>query len=655
MISKQREHRCIATWLFFGMIAYALIAAAPCLAQDAAAQPQAAGGIDTRIDGTVSVENMTLGQLIQILQTESGMQFVPGPVIDRTVTFSMTNPSVREILQTVLPANGLAFHVTSDGVVRIDTREAIDLERQPDLQTLRRTFFPRYRRVADLQEAISGMKSPQGLIIFDVESNSIYVEDTPQVIEAIESLLFHLDTETQTRVFVIRYANAGEIAEQLLGVVNTQDGEMFVDLRNNLIIITDAAERLNQAAMIIEQLDRKLEFRVIPLAFALPEDVLPLAEQLLTEMGFIDFDPRTSRIIIRDIPSIVDMIVELIQLIDIPPQQVYIEADIVQILDDDAFTFGTSASFGEDIGRGNDPSFPQIGNATGQFFSFNPFLTTSGTGLTLLDVNRGSYRVQIDAMVERKLAEVIASPRLLVEDGGLGSFTLGSQEPFAVRQQQSYWGGSGSGGDYFTQQFREVGTSVMLEVYASEAGYVNMFINIEDTRARRVNLANLGDSLAVDGSFIDTSVTVKSNRTVVLGGIINRRTESSRSGVPVLSSIPVLGNLFSNRSKSNQKQKLLIFITPRLVNIDDPYDFAQVDNYQRIMDLQTSGATGFIDNQVDQRYLDWSAEREYEREAIQDALQEMESSPSRNNNQRPPSLDEQIESGVLRVVPPREN
>ena len=150
----------------------------------------------------------------------------------------------------------------------------------------------------------------------------------------------------------------------------------------------------------------------------------------------------------------------------------------------------------------------------------------------------------------------------------MGSFTLGSQEPFATRQQYGYYGGTG--GDYFTQQFREVGTSLMLEVYASEAGYVELYISVEDTRSRRVQLANIGEGLAIDGSFIDTSVTVKSGRTVVLGGIINRRNEDSRSGVPVLSSIPILGALFRQKSSSSTKQKLLVFITPTIVSVDDP-------------------------------------------------------------------------------------
>lgn len=615
----------------------------------AAAQEQgSSGGLDHQIDGPVQMVNQSLDILLQLLQVESGVQIVKGDGISKNVTFNLVNPSVRQVLDTVLPPIGLDYFVNDSGVVLVDTVEKIQQLKTPVMELVDKTFAPRFIDVTQLQDAVNNLRSPNGQIIIDADSQKIIVKDIPEVVEAIEQLIFQLDVETETRVFPIKYGNAQEIADQLQGVVNTIDGEMFVDIRNNLIIITDTRERLDRAAAIIEQLDVAVAIEVIPLAFSLPDDVLPIAESLLSENGYIDFDPRTSRIIVQDIPSVVQQIRDVIELLDIPTQQVYVEADIVQVNRDKSFSFGTSADLGEDIGAGGDPNAPNVGSATGTAFSsFNPFLTTSGSGLTLLDVNQGTYRIQLEAMVSRQQAEVIASPRLLIQDAGIGSFNLGSQEPFAVQQQNNFFGG---GNQFFTQQFRNVGTTINMEVYASEAGYVEMFIGIEDTRARRVELANLGDSLAVDGSFIDTQVTVKSGRTVVLGGIINRTNSESRSGVPILSSIPILGNLFSNRSKDSERQKLLVFITPRLVNIDDPYDFAQIDNIQRMKDLRTTGATGFLDTDVDDRYLDWDNEELYEQQAIEDALEDMGQpglEPVRG--QPAPSFDDQLDQGLLRI------
>lgn len=636
--------------------------------------PGEAPGLEQRLED-LTVSGIELSQLLSLLQAQSGVQMVLGQNVNAKVTFSLTSPTLGEVLDTVLPANGLDYYVREGGIVYIDTIDKIAALKQVEVEIIERVFRPQYVDVTQLQAAIESTLSPNGSVIIDPDSQQIIVRDVPASVEAIADLITSLDVTTDIRVFDIQFGNAEEIADQLTGVINTEEGELFVDYRNNRIIIRDIPERLDQAAAIIEQLDQELEFVVIPLAFALPEDVMPIIEGLLTENGYIDYDPRTSRLFLQDIPSVIKQVQKLIKQLDIATQQVYIEADIVQVNNDKNLTLGTSLGIGKDIGLGGNPAAPVVSGVSGaggsNFFSFNPFLTTSGSGLTLLDVSRGNYRIQVDALVERKAAEVIASPRLMIQDGGYGSFTLGSQEPFAVRQQGYYGGFGGGGGDYFTQAFRDVGTSLNLEVYASEAGYVEMYIGVEDTRGRRVQLQNVGEGLAVDGSFVETSVTVKSGRTVVLGGIINRRTEDNKSGVPVLSSIPVLGTFFRNKTSSSAKQKMLIFITPNIVSVDDPYEFSQIDNRDHIKELQSKGATKFAETDVDKKFLDWTNEEDEQQEAINEALEKQgrtqsnrgaqsqngasasganrassQSQPSKS--QKKPSNKEQMESGIIR-------
>ncbi len=583
----------------------------------------AAKGLDARINGPVEARGVDLSTIIATLQQASNLQIILGQGINQKVTFSLQNPTVREVLDSVLPANGLGYVELENGVIRIDKQEVIAQLQQPELELMQHVFTPNFIDIAQVMEALEQLKSPEGNVVADPDSRQIIVTDVPEVIQNMDQLLQQLDVRTETRLFQIKYASAQEIADQLLGIINTVEGELVIDARNNLILITDTPDRLAQAAAIIEQLDVEIEFVAIPLAFALPEDVLPFIEGFLTEMGFVDIDPRTSRILIQDIPSVIEQVRKVVKMLDIPTRQVWVEADIVRLNMDKTLTLGTSADFGKDIGAGGSPSNPDISGSTdtvSNFFSFNPFLSTSGSGFSLLDVSQGNYRFQIDAMVERSEAEIIASPRLLIQDGEYGEFNLGSEEPYATQNYYGGYYGGGSNYNTYTQQARRVGTLLSVEVYASEAGYIEMIINIEDTSARRVELSNLGEGLAVDGSFIDTAVTVKSGRTVVLGGIINRKKSKSRSGVPILGSLPVVGGLFSKRSTEDEKQKLLIFITPRLVNIDDPYDFAQIDNIQRFKDMQETGVTKFLESDIQEEYIDWSNEAANEQEAIEKAI-----------------------------------
>lgn len=630
--------------------------------EPADAQPEPEAGVsesslDIVIEGGVVAPGVALEEVIQIIQAQTGAQIILGENVgQKPATFNLTgNPTLRDVLDAVLPSLGFDYVEQDNGLIRIDTEAVIGEFKRPEVELITRNIVPEYVDVTALEPVLTNIKSPEGTLLVDPDSQKIVVTDLPEIIEEMLNLVQLLDVPVETRRFQIRYGNAQEIADQLLGVIQTGDGELIVDIRNNTIIVKDTVDRLDMAEAIINELDVQIKPAVIPLAFALPEDVLPLVESMLTELGFMDFDPRTSRLIVWDIPSVVEQIRDVVKLVDIPTQQVWVEVDIIRTNKDKSLTLGVSADYGSDIGAGGDAASPGVGSASGgggNFFSFNPFVSTSGSGISLMDVSRGNYRVQVDAMVENRDAEIIASPRLLIEDGQVGSFTLGSQEPFAVRQQQNFFGGGG-GGDFFTQQFREVGTTVFFEVYASEAGYVEMFINVEDTNSRRVELANVGDGLAIDGSFIETAITVKSGRTVVLGGIISRERSKSDTGVPILSSIPILGNLFKSKSSSDNNQKMLVFITPRLMNIDDPYDFAQLDNIKRVLELQSAGATEFADSDVADEYVDWSNEEENERAAIEDFLQEQGledlSVEKRSVNQNSPSKKEQLESGVMEM------
>ena len=87
------------------------------------------------------------------------------------------------------------------------------------------------------------------------------------------------------------------------------------------------------------------------------------------------------------------------------------------------------------------------------------------------------------------------------------------------------------------------------------------------------------------------------------------------------------------------------------MNIDDPYDFAQVDNVERLKNLRNSGATGFLETDVDDSYIDWSNEEDNEQQAILDALENIDDVPSgkAQTKEKTPSLEEQMDEGVVRM------
>ena len=566
-----------------------------------------------------------LSQIMTLLGAETGLTFTIDKGITARVTFQLQNPTVRDVLETILPGQGLDYHLTDGGTIRIGTAAVIQQLKQGPAELITQTLIPTYVSIEILKEPLTSVKTDQGQLIFEPDSNQIIITDTPDAIAEMEKILAELDTTTETRVFVLEHADVATVVEQLEGVINTQEGDLVVDERLGLLVITDTIDRLDRAEAIIEQLDKDLETRVFPLKFTDEYNIdiiLGLLEPLLSEAGFLDYDLRTMRLIVRDTPSRLDKMADLIERLDIPTLQVYLEVDIVQINDVHEMELGT------ELAIGRDSSGVEIGDVTGAAtFSLDPFVSIGASGITFTDISDGRYKLQIDAMVRSNKAQVIASPRLLVADDQPAYFNLGAEEPYMVRsyggyggyggygQQQQQYGDYGYGGGQYTQRSRPVGTIVDIIPHISEAGYVDMEISVEDSSADRVDIGGQ-QGLRVHQTLVETRVTVKDRRTVVLGGVISRKLSDNKSGVPFLRKLPILGALFGKVDVSDKRAKLLIFITPVIVNIDDPYDFAFVENTERVRQLREGGAFDFLEADVDQSLLDWSDELPYESEEV---------------------------------------
>ncbi len=578
------------------------------------------GGLDTKLTGPILATQTDLSQMLTLIGADAGVHFTLDQGINPKVTFSLESPTIREVLDTVLPGQGLAYLVTEGGNIRIGNEAVINALKQGELELITQTFRPNYVNIDSLKETLGGIRTDAGQLIFENDSNRIIVKDTPEAVAEMEKIIAELDIQTETRVFEIEHADVQAVADQLEGVINTQEGELIVDERNSMLIITDTIDRLDQAEAIIEQLDKDLEIRVFPLKFTDEYNIdfiIGLLEPMLSASGFLEYDLRTMRLIIQDTPSRLDKMAKLLEQLDIATLQVYLEVDIVQVNKVDELNLGTEMAIGRESAGA------EISTTTAAQFSLDPFASIGSSGITFTDISDGRYKLEIEAMVREDKAQVIASPRLLAADDTPAYFNLGSEEPYSVRQR-GYSGGYGGyggysggyGGDYYTQRSRPVGTILDIIPHISEAGYIDMEISVEDSSADRVDLGNDQQGLRVHQTLIETRVTVKDRRTVVLGGVINRKTNDGKSGVPFLRKVPILGAAFGKTTSSDEKTKLLIFITPTIVNIDDPYDFAFVENTERIRQLREGGALDFTEANVDKSLLDWSDEIPYEKEEV---------------------------------------
>jgi type II secretory pathway component GspD/PulD (secretin) len=540
-------------------------------------------GMDTVIP-SISMVSIDVQQVLLLLAKYSGLNFTTTKEVTGNITVELSDVTVRDVLETALKDNGFNYIETPGGIVRIMTQEQYEAATRAPKPNVQQAYTPKYVSIDDLQAAFRPLLSKQGKITVVPPANKIIVSDQKEIIAKIDQMYPLIDSPLSTRVFRLKYIDADMIKQQLQELIDTQRGQMQIDKERNVIILTTTSENLEKAAKIIQEFDFELDIEVVEIQFTEVEDVAKMIKPLLSKDGYIEIHEQSSRIIIRDIPSRIEQALNVIEMIDVPPQAVWIESEIVNVNMNKLRDLGVNWAFGEEIEEPTNTN-PIVQLINGRV-NYVDFTKLSGKPLS----------VEISALESKGVTQVLASPRILVLNDEEAEINVGSEEPFLVRQR--YTSRTGSDSDVYTQRTRQVGITLTVTPHISRSGYVSMEINLEDSTPRRVQL-NDQTGLAVDQRKTNTKVLVKDGRTVALGGLIRRESSDNRSGVPVLSKIPVLGYPFRNTSKDESRQKLLLFLTPKIVSIDDPYQKYQYDDSLKYRMYEEDGVLGWEDKRQD--------------------------------------------------------
>jgi general secretion pathway protein D len=241
------------------------------------------------------------------------------------------------------------------------------------------------------------------------------------------------------------------------------------------------------------------------------------------------------------------MIEATLKRLDIVPLQVMIEATIAEVLLDDNLKYGLQWFF-------------QAGDSTITFSTLSAGAVSPAFPGFSYFFDGSDAKVVLNALTEITDVRVISSPQLMVLDNQTARLQVGDQVPIATQSSQSTEGSNLVN----TIQFRDTG--VILEVIprVNASGLVVLDVLQEVSDVIETTTSEI-DSPTIQQRSIQSTVAVQSGDTIALGGLIRDREEESVSGVPVLSAIPILGNLFKTTQTLVRRFELLVLITPRVV------------------------------------------------------------------------------------------
>ena len=286
-------------------------------------------------------------------------------------------------------------------------------------------------------------------------------------------------------------------------------------------------------------------------------DVLPHIEQILTkDRGKVSVDERNNQIIITDVAEKVKQARETVQKIDQVTPQVMIEARIVEATDTFSREIGTQWSI-----TGGPLDHNQLGKLGGDLTysmsATNPAasLGSIGIGFTRLAGTPFSLvNAKIMASESQGQVKIVSAPKILTLDNKMATIKQGLSYPFNKLDADGNT----------TTEFKDIALELEVTPHVTPDNRISMEINIKNNEIGAI----INNQISFTTKEAATELLVNDGETIVIGGIRKTRNNTGESGLPGLSKIPILGWLFKTKSKTSNLEELLIFITPKIVQLE---------------------------------------------------------------------------------------
>jgi len=313
-----------------------------------------------------------------------------------------------------------------------------------------------------------------------------------------------------------------------------------------------------------------------PVSYAKASELSMIIKEQLSPRGKLYVDARTNTMIVTDIMDKLKIVDNLVEVLDTPTTQVSIEAKIIEtnvsyynalgiqwgynIIADAAHGNPTSLKFPNSIGAGgnliNDKTAPGVShpNGLGGYAINLPAPTFStGTAFTFGNV-ADTFRLDLalTAMESSGKGKILSSPKTTTQNNLSAKISQGNKIPLQTIQNNTV-----------TVKYVDAVLELDVTPQITAKGTIKMEIKIKNDNPDWTNPVNGIPPLSTQS--LTTTIMAKDGETIVIGGMYKIEDSTSGNKVPLLSRIPIIGNLFKNKLKTGSRKEILIFVTARIV------------------------------------------------------------------------------------------
>ena len=586
----------------------------------------------------INLKNADIREFVTQVSAITGKSFIIDPRVKGDVTVisnvNMDEESVYQLFLSVLQFHGFAAVSAGSAIKIVQTvlakqssnpddfvddleseelvTRVITVSNAPSEEMVKvlRPLIPQYGHIAALSE-------PNVLIISDHASNInrlVEIINRVDIADSLEVAIINLkEAWVEDMVKLLEELAPDQIGKSAKGPNRIS---IVASERTNSLVIKGERYTLARVKALVDQLDvpanRSGTIKVIQLSHSDATKMAEILSNLISSKSkssedsmvevSIQADEAINALVIRADPSNMIDLIGIIESLDVRRMQVLIEAAIVEVTSDFSRQLGSELAIG-DASSGTTPlgltapsgTLAQIlqGLATPgglaappSSFGESPIIaggkvSTTGT----------SFAFIVKALAANSDVNLLSTPSITTMDNEEAKIVVGQNVPF--RTGSTVTGSQGTTNPFTTIQREDVGLTLEVTPHINSDSLVRLLIHQEVSEVDASSLTVIGSEAAADlitnKRTIDTTILVENGEVIILGGLIRDKETQAESRVPLLGSIPGLGALFRSRTKNIEKQNLLVFLRPTVLQSGADVAAASERKFNRIFEVEIEG------------------------------------------------------------------
>ena len=551
---------------------------------------------------TIAFKEVKIASVLESVAEVTGKTFIKDPRVQGKMTIIASEPldskHLFEVFLSALQVHG--FQAVKDGQIYrvLPLSQSYRVPTNGAGGTLTTELVQlKYGNAKDVISILRPMISQGAILQAHNPSNTLIINDTMAQIQRIKRILKDIDTppEDDLTVLQLNYVAVAEVVKiaKDLKLLNNTQLEISHDVNDNRLLLSGPMLSRKRVIALAKKLDtletQAIVVDVIYLHYIDAKDIKPildgmLSSGVLTDDGgdskgkktySIQEDVANNAIVIAGKADLIARIRLLVDKLDKPRLQVLIEAVIAEVTQDQARVLGAQLAAGNG-GLGGIVDFNGAVAALGGAIAVDDGIGTTvavaaasalaSQGLSLAGgavLGNNSIGLLVNALQTNARSNILSTPSILTLDNEEATISVGQEVPFLTGSYTN--SANGSSNPFQTIQREEVGISLKVTPQINEGDAVRL--KIEQESSNLVASASANDILQQSTAkrTISTNVMVYDGQLLVLGGLMNQSDTISRSKVPILGDIPLLGRLFRSTRKTKVDNVLMVFIRPTII------------------------------------------------------------------------------------------